>query len=41
MPDFIFERFGQIEPKKANNQQGTGLGLAVSKGLIELLNGKI
>ncbi len=39
--EFILERFGQIQQKRNKNEQGTGLGLTISKGLIELLNGKM
>ncbi|PCH68962.1 MAG: hypothetical protein COC06_08495 [Bacteroidales bacterium] len=35
----IFERFRQIENK--NLQEGTGIGLSITKGLVQLLGGKI
>ncbi len=41
MKENIFERFGKALPEKYKNQSGIGLGLAISKGLIELLNGKM
>jgi len=38
----IFERFWQAaQPKTSKLYGGTGLGLALSKGLVDLLNGKI
>ncbi len=37
----IFERFIQAEQSMTKNYEGAGLGLAISKGLIELLGGKI
>lgn len=40
--DSIFERFQQLEPhRQKNNKGGTGLGLTISKRLIERLGGKI
>jgi len=41
MHDRIFERFIQAEQSVKNNYDGAGLGLAISKGLVELLGGKI
>jgi PAS domain S-box-containing protein len=41
MQEIIFERFRMIENKSYKNKQGAGLGLAISKGLLELLGGKI
>ena len=37
----IFKRFQQIEGTKKEVASGAGLGLAISKGFVELLNGKI
>ncbi len=37
----IFERFWQANQPKTKLYGGTGLGLALSKGLVELLDGKI
>ena len=37
----IFENFYQVETSLSRNFEGAGLGLSISKGLIELLNGKI
>lgn len=37
----IFERFGQDESALQRNTTGAGLGLAISKTLVELLGGKI
>jgi len=37
----IFKRFQQIESTKKEVASGAGLGLAISKGFVELLNGKI
>jgi signal transduction histidine kinase len=39
--DIIFERFRQVEAADTRNYGGNGLGLAISKGLTELLGGKI
>ncbi|NJK85861.1 MAG: response regulator [Bacteroidales bacterium] len=38
---FIFERFAQIENIEMNIHGGTGLGLPIVKGLVNLLNGKL
>jgi two-component system, sensor histidine kinase len=37
----VFERFYQIGEINTDNNSGTGLGLPISKGLAELMNGKI
>lgn len=39
--EFIFERFGQLQPSKEKNIEGTGLGLAITKAFIEAMNGRI
>jgi CheY-like chemotaxis protein len=37
----IFDRFGQVEDTLVRNLKGTGLGLNISKNLVEILGGKI
>jgi len=37
----IFRRFGQVENHKNSKIGGTGLGLPISKGLIELMGGEM
>ena len=37
----IFERFRQVEDAKTRTYGGNGLGLAISKNLVELMGGKI
>jgi signal transduction histidine kinase len=38
---FIFERFRKAEPTKGKLYRGAGLGLAISKRLVELMGGEI
>ncbi|MGM0530666.1 MAG: PAS domain-containing sensor histidine kinase [Bacteroidota bacterium] len=37
----IFERFTQVEDSNQRKYEGTGLGLPISRGLVELLGGSI
>ncbi len=37
----IFSKFERFDPKKNINVEGTGLGMAITKSLIELMNGEI
>lgn len=39
--DHIFERFRQVEGEKTRKYGGNGLGLAITKNLVELMGGKI
>ena len=39
--EMIFERFAQIKNPKSKVATGTGLGIPIAKGLVELLGGKI
>ena len=39
--DLIFERFGQVQEAISRNLAGTGLGLTISKNLVELMGGRI
>ncbi len=39
--EIIFDRFRQINETITSRQGGNGLGLAICKGLIDLMNGKI
>jgi signal transduction histidine kinase len=37
----IFERFYQVEPHMSRHHGGLGLGLAIAKGMVEALDGRI
>jgi CheY-like chemotaxis protein/nitrogen-specific signal transduction histidine kinase len=37
----IFDRFRQVDDTRTRNHQGAGLGLSISKSLVELLGGSI
>ncbi len=39
--EMIFERFRQVEDKMTRRYGGSGLGLSISKGIIENMDGKI
>lgn len=39
--DIIFDRFHQVENSEMSNTIGTGIGLSLTKELIELMHGKI
>lgn len=39
--DKLFQPFGQLEMTISQKRDGAGLGLAISKGLVELMGGKI
>ena len=37
----IFDKFRQLDGTPTRNYEGTGLGLTISKNLLELIGGKI
>ena len=39
--DYIFQEFAQVDTPMQNRFKGTGLGLPLSKGLAELLGGRV
>lgn len=41
MHDRIFDRYQKLDESHFNNQEGSGLGLSISKSLVELMKGKI
>ncbi|NJO69072.1 MAG: hypothetical protein HC830_07105 [Bacteroidetes bacterium] len=39
--DIIFDRFRQINETSTRTQGGNGLGLAICKGLVNLMKGRL
>ncbi len=39
--EIIFDRFGQVNPSKSFQSKGTGLGLPISKSLVNLMGGEM
>jgi CheY-like chemotaxis protein len=39
--DLIFDRFGQVNQAKVDQPTGTGLGLPISKSLVQLMGGEL
>lgn len=39
--DFVFERFGQVDSSNTRSYQGAGLGLSISREMIERMGGEI
>jgi PAS domain S-box-containing protein len=39
--DFIFERFTQVDGSSSRKYEGTGIGLALTKEIVEIMGGKI